>query len=277
MAVEPVPSIDAPPSSRPTPRSRHVLDVTLGVVGEVLVTAGLVLGLYVVWQLFYTDVLSGRSQSDALDKISWAEPVRVPAITAGGNTTVGDTSPEVGVDLIPEDLKVYSADGAPVMAEPAEATTFATLHVPRWGQDYVKPISEGTDRERVLDKLGIGHYSGTSMPGAVGNFAIAGHRTTYGKPFSDINTLEVGDSLVVQTESAWYVYTVTGSTIESPQYIAAIAPVPGKPGEVPTVASITLTSCHPKFSAAKRFIVWGELTYWAPTGHGYPSELLEQS
>ncbi len=276
MAVESVPSIDVAKPARSTPRSRRALDASLGLVGEILITAGVVLGLYVVWQLFYTDVLSGRTQSDALDKIGWAEPVRVPEVTGGGTAATGAAAPGVEVAVIPEDLKVYSADGAPVLAAPSEATTFATLHVPRWGYDYVKPVSEGTDRGRVLDKLGIGHYTGTAMPGAVGNFAIAGHRTTYGKPFTDIDTLQTGDALVVQTESAWYVYTVTGSTIVTPDYMAAIAPVPGKLGEAPTVASITLTSCHPRFSAAKRYIVWGELKYWAPTGKGYPSELLVQ-
>lgn len=276
MAVESIPSIDPAAPAQSPPKSRRVLDSILGLAGEILITAGVVLGLYVVWQLFYTDVLSARTQTQALDNIAWAEPVRVPPITAGGTTAVGAPAPAVEVATIPDNLKVYSAEGAPVIAESAEATTFATLHVPRWGYDYVKPISEGTDREKVLDKLGIGHYQGTAMPGAVGNFSVAGHRTTYGKPFSDINTLQVGDSLVVQTESAWYVYTVTDHAIVNPDYMAAIAPVPGKPGEAPTVASITLTSCHPKFSAAQRYIVWGTLKYWAPTGHGYPSELLEK-
>ena len=97
-----------------------------------------------------------------------------------------------------------------------EATTFGALHVPRWGYDYVKPISEGTDRARVLDPLGIGHYTNTAMPGEVGNFSIAGHRTTYGKPFTDIQDLKVGDALVVQTDTAWYVYRVTSSEIVQP-------------------------------------------------------------
>lgn len=275
MAVDSIPSLgeSTPPASAQV-KSRRVLDAILGITGEVLVTAGVLLALYVVWQLFYTDVQSGRSQSAALDAIEWAEPVRVPSIVADAGDAPEDT-PGVSVQLIPEDQKVYSPEGAPVLSSPAIATTFATLHVPRWGTDYVKPISEGTSREQVLDKLGIGHYQSTAMPGAVGNFAVAGHRTTYGKPFSDINTLEVGDALVVQTEAAWYVYRVTGSTIETPDYIAAIAPVPGTPGETATAASITLTSCHPKFSAEKRFIVWGELEYWAPTGLGYPSELVE--
>ena len=276
MAVQSAPDFGLAAPSSSAPRSRRVLDGILGLLGEILITAGVVLALYVGWQLFYTDVLSSRSQTAALDKIEWAEPVRVPAIAAVSTATPGGAGPEVTVATIPEELKVFSAEGAPVIAEPAEATTFATLHVPRWGYDYVKPMSEGTDRQRVLDKLGIGHYSGTAMPGAVGNFAVAGHRMTYGKPFTDINTLQKGDALVVQTEAAWYVYTVTGFTIEMPNYMAAIAPVPGKPDEKPTVASITLTSCHPKFSAEKRYIVWGELKYWAPTGNGYPGELLEQ-
>jgi sortase A len=147
--------------------------------------------------------------------------------------------------------------------------------VPRWGFDYVKPISEGTSRARVLDPLGIGHYSDTAMPGQVGNFAIAGHRTTYGKPFTDIDQLQVGDALVVQTEDAWFVYRVTDSEIVAPSYLAAIAPTPREPGVAPTAAAITLTSCHPRYSAEQRFVVYGQLEYWAPTGHGFPSEIVE--
>ncbi|NYI39978.1 class E sortase [Demequina lutea] len=276
MAVESVPSSDLAVPAQATPKSRRILESVFGLVGEILITGGVVLGLFVVWQLFYTDVLSGRTQTQVLDNISWAEPVRVPAITAGGITAAGVTAPAVEVATIPDSLKVYSAAGAPVIAEPSVTTTFATLHVPRWGHDYVRTISEGTDWARVLNVLGIGHYKGTAMPGAVGNFAIAGHRTTYAKPFADIDTLQVGDSLVVQTEAAWYVYTVTGTAIVNPTDVAVIAPVPDKPGEAPTVASITMTSCTPKFSAAQRYIVWGQLKYWAPTGNGYPSELLEK-
>ena len=246
----------------------------LGVVGELLITAGVLLGLYVVWQLFYTDVQSARVQQAELDKIEWAEEVRVPraAVAPPGE----EPSPEQ-IQLIPDELKVYSPKGAPVITEPAEGTTYGVLHVPRWGFDYSRPISEGTDRHRVLDKLGIGHYSGTAMPGQVGNFAIAGHRTTYGKPFTDIDQLAVGDALVVQTEQAWYVYKVTAAAIVLPEQVEVIAPVPSKPNEIATAASITLTSCHPKFSAEKRYVVWGELEYWAPTGHGYPAEIVEQS
>ncbi|PKQ17591.1 MAG: class E sortase [Actinobacteria bacterium HGW-Actinobacteria-8] len=262
---------DASPTARPT---RRGLDHGLVLLGEILITAGVILGLFVVWQLLYTDVQSGRTQSAALDELAFPE---VPRVAAGTSAGVIDTQPEVPEisELIPDMLKVYSAAGAPVLGAQSEATTFGALHVPRWGYDYVKPISEGTSRARVLDPLGIGHYAGTAMPGGVGNFSMAGHRTTYGKPFTDIQDLQAGDALVVQTDAAWYVYRVTSSEIVEPSYVAAIAPTPGQPGVAPTVASITLTACHPRYSAAQRYIVHGELEYWAPTGYGYPSEIVE--
>ncbi len=253
--------------------ARVAVDRGLQFLGEILITAGVILGLFVVWQLYYTDVQSGRTQAAALDQLSFPETARVRA-GAGPTTSPAPDVPAV-IQLIPDDLKVYSPAGAPVLDDPSEATTFGALHVPRWGFDYVKPISEGTSRSRVLDPLGIGHYTHTAMPGEVGNFAMAGHRTTYGKPFTDIDQLQVGDALVVQTDSAWYIYHVTGTEIVDPTYLAAIAPTPDTLGVTPTVASITLTSCHPRYSAAQRYIVHGELDYWAPTGHGYPSEIVE--
>lgn len=269
----PVPPLESPRPASASRVSRRGIDRGMVMVGEILITIGVILGLFVVWQLFYTDVQSGRTQAAALDTLDFPETTRV-VTTDGGAATAEPDAPDV-VELIPEDLKVYSPDGAPVLGSQREATTFGALHVPRWGYDYVKPISEGTERARVLDPLGIGHYSDTAMPGEVGNFAIAGHRTTYGKPFTDIQDLEEGDALVVQTDDAWYVYRVTGSEIVNPGYMAAIAPTPDQPGVAPTAASITLTSCHPRYSAAQRYIVHGELEYWAPAGHGYPSEIVE--
>ena len=276
-------SAQSPPhadNERPTPAvpapRRRWLTIATGVTGEVLVTAGILLGLFVVWQLFYTDILSGRTQHAALEDTDFAEDFRVPPVTViDGVVNAADT--EAPIELIPDELKVYSPAGAPITAEPAAPETFGRLWVPRWGSDYVKPISQGTDREVTLDRLGIGHYQSTAMPGEVGNFAIAGHRTSYGKPFADVDKLIAGDALIVQTEEAWFVYRVTASQIVLPHQVEVIAPVPNAPGALPTTASITLTSCHPKFSAEKRFIVHGELEYWAPTGHGYPQEVFDKS
>lgn len=257
----------------PARKPRTGLDRALGILGEILITAGVLLGLFVVWQLFYTDVQSERAQDAVLETLDWVEPVvGVAAHNTGGQEVTGEITV---VPIIPEELKIYSPNGAPVLGEPGFTKTFATLYVPRWGQDYIKPISQGVTRRDVLDRLGIGHYPGTAMPGQVGNFAIAGHRTTYGKPFSNIDLLQVGDNLVVQTEQAWYVYKVTSMDIVLPTFVQAIADNPNSPGSPATAAMITLTSCHPKFSAEQRYVVHGELLYWAPTGHGFPSEIVD--
>ena len=129
-------------------------------------------------------------------------------------------------------------------------------------------------RARVLDPKGIGHYPDTELPGQVGNFAIAGHRTTYGKPFTDIQTLKTGDAIVIRTEGVWYVYEVTDSYIVKPNYIQAIRPDPYAPTAAPTKRYLTLTTCHPRYSAAERYIVHAELSYWAAVEDGVPPEIV---
>jgi len=254
---------DATPSAAPARASGKVHRV-LALVGELMIIAGVLLGLYVVWQLFYTDVEANNTQKQVVEELDWAYTAPI---------TAGD-GPSDEQATIPNELKL-APDTAPVMAEPKTGTTFATFYVPRWGADYVKPISEGVDRHKILDRLGIGHYPHTGMPGEKGNFAISAHRTTYGKPFNRIAELKSGDYLVVQTEEAWYVYKVTSHDIVRPTQVEVIAPVPNDPGAEPDNHYITLTSCHPMYSAAERFVVWGELEYWSPVGNGIPAELLE--
>lgn len=233
-------------------------------VGELMIIVGALLALYIVWQLFYTDIEANAVQEQTVNDLAWAY---TPAITAGTVATDATAT-------IPDELKL-TPDTAPGMAEPKVGTTFATFYVPRWGADYVKPISEGTDRHKILDRLGIGHYKNTAMPGELGNFAISAHRTTYGKPFNRIATLKKGDFLIVQTKEAWYVYKVTSHEIVRPTAVKVIAPVPNHPGAAPDNHYITLTSCHPMYSAAERYVVHGELQYWSPVGNGVPAELLE--
>jgi len=235
----------------------------IALVGELMIIVGALLGLYVVWQLFYTDIEANSIQDQAVEDLDWAYAPITAAEPSGDEP-----------QTIPNELKL-APDTAPVMDEPAFGTTFATFYVPRWGEDYVKPISEGVNRHKILDRLGIGHYPHTGMPGELGNFAISAHRTTYGKPFNRIAELKKDDYLVVQTEDAWYVYRVTSHEIVRPTAVQVIAPVPNKPGAEPDDHYITLTSCHPMFSAAERYVVHGVLEYWSPVGNGVPEELLE--
>jgi len=238
--------------------------VVVGVLGEVLITLGVLLALFVVWQLYWTDVVAERAQDQVVQDLGWART---------GDGGRGQDAPPAAAPTEPAPDEAAPDGAPPVLAPPPHATTFATLSVPRWGPRYVQPISEGVTRADVLDVLGIGHYPGTAMPGEVGNFALAAHRVTYGKPFNRIEELQLGDPLVVQTPDAWFVYRVTSSQIVLPQDVQVIAPVPDQPGVEPTQAMITLTTCHPMYSARERYIVHGELDYWVPTSAGTPVEL----
>ncbi len=236
--------------------------------GEVLVTLGVVIGLFVAWELWWTDIGANRAQADIVDGLGWENStVDHPFVMVGPTVSASD-DPAASVER---------TDPPTVLSEPAHATTFATMYVPRWGYDYVKPVSQGTDKKGVLNPLGIGHYSGSAMPGGWGNFAVAGHRTTYGKPFNRIEELGVGDVIVIRTQFVWYVYRVTSTEIVAPSNVGVIAPVPDQPGAEPNGRYLTLTTCHPQYSAAKRYIVHGELAYWMPSVSGTPVELLPPS
>ncbi len=253
----------APPAAstrEPARRSSSLGATVVGVVGEIMVTLGVLLALFVVWQLWWTDVVAEQEQAAIIESLDWVRTAPEPAAEPTEPTQPAGPPQERGP--------------APVMDEPAHATSFATLQVPRWGADYVRTISEGTTKHDVLDVLGIGHYEGTAMPGEVGNFAVAGHRVTYGKPFNRVEELQVGDPLVVQTETTWYVYRVTSTQVVTPRDVQVIAPTPNQPDVAPTVASMTLTTCHPMFSARERFIVHAELDYWTPVADEIPLELV---
>lgn len=248
MSVETPTPQTAPAASTGTARRRagSVVAGVVGVVGELLITLGVLVGLFVVWQLWWTDVVAEREQAAVVAELDWAWTPERPRPT-----------PEPTAEP-----PVERTDAAPVMAVPPYATTFATLHVPRWGSDYVRPITEGTGKADVLDTLGLGHYEGTSMPGAIGNFAVAGHRVTYGKPLNRVEELQIGDPLIVQTEQAWYVYRVTEARVVRPSQVEVLLPVPSQPDVAPTQAVMTLTTCHPMYSARERYIVHATLDYW---------------
>ena len=244
-----------PPMHARTSRPRRGASVAygaVGVLGELLITLGVLLLGFLVWQLWWTDVEGDRAQAEIVRDLG------APTATVEHDDGVAEPQP----------------GEPPVLPEPGHAVSFATLTVPRWAGEPARPISQGTDRRTVLDVLGVGHYEGTAMPGGVGNFALAGHRVTFGKPFNRIEELQVGDPLVVWTTDAWYVYRVTSTEVVLPKDVRVIAPVPDEPGVAPTDRYITLTTCHPMFSARERYVVHGVFEYWASTADGTPAELL---
>ena len=215
---------------------------TLGFVGDLLVTAGLVLLLFVGWQLWFTDITANRTQDATVSRLT--RDFATPPATPGAET--------------PKAVPFGSA--------------FAIVRIPRFGADYARPVLEGTSRDILQD--GIGHYDGTVLPGAVGNFAVAGHRTTYGRPFHDIDTLRAGDLIVVETKTAYSVYAVKRHEIVAPTDVQVVAPVPDQPGVKPTERWMTMTACHPKYSAAKRYVVFAQLVKTYPHADGLPAGTL---
>lgn len=221
-------------------------------LGELLITAGLFLLLFVAWQLWWTDVEANREQAGITAELqeTWAnDPVGLPAGAPQGEAQ-GDP---------------------PVAAAPAEGEAFAVLHVPAFGADYQRPVVEGTDLD-VLER-GIGHYPGSAMPGDVGNVALAGHRVTYGRPFFRIDELVPGDPIVFETADAWYVYRMRSYEIVTPDSVDVVAPVPGQPGVAPSERLLTLTTCNPKYSARERYILYAVLDRWQSKAAGPPAEL----
>ncbi len=142
----------------------------------------------------------------------------------------------------------------------------AVLRVPRFGRDYAQVIVEGVSRGDL--RRGPGHYPGSALPGQVGNFAVAGHRTTYGAPFGRLDELRPGDAIVLETRASWLTYRVTGTRVVAPNEVAVTAPVPDAPGRQPTQALLTLTTCNPRYSARQRLVVFGLLAKTVPNAGG---------
>ncbi|WP_219466133.1 class E sortase [Nonomuraea rhizosphaerae] len=138
----------------------------------------------------------------------------------------------------------------------------ALLRIPELGHDYRYAVVEGVDAEHL--RKGPGHYPGSALPGQVGNFVVSGHRTTYAAPFNRLDELERDDEIVVDAAEARYTYRVTSQDVVEPDEVNVLAPVPGKPDISPIRAYITLSTCHPEYSAAQRLIVYGVLKRTEP-------------
>ncbi len=241
-------------------RRRRRGATAISVIGELFLTAGVICFLFLGWQLWLNDLIVGQEQrGHAIDLIDEWRAHGAPLVP----TT--DNNADDGTDY---------GDPA-VVANPEDKAAFATLYIPRFGDDYVRVIGEGVSMSAVLNnpKLGVGHYPGTQLPGEIGNFALAAHRTTYGAPFNKIADLTVGDKIYVQTPDGWYIYGFRTLEYVRPTGVGVLEPVPQAPGVTALDRVITLTSCNPMFSAAERIIAYGVLEKWQPASAGIPAEL----
>jgi sortase A len=144
----------------------------------------------------------------------------------------------------------------PVPKAPAVGKALAVLDIPKIQLDN-KVIVEGVGRDEL--RKGPGHVPSTVLPGQDGTFGVSGHRTTYGAPFYRLNELGKGDTITVVTRAAVYTYTVTRTDIVRPTDTQVLDNVTG-PDNKPK-ATIVLTTCHPRYSARQRLIVFGDLSF----------------
>ncbi|MFD9391870.1 class E sortase [Streptomyces sp. NPDC060000] len=244
---------------------------------EVLVTAGVLVLLLVVHQLWWTN----REARDGAERR--VESLEREWGSAGGGGTAGDATgdPADGSDSgsgagSGDGTGSDRASGQPGTGSgtrsssevPRSSQAYAVLRVPRLGLRV--PVAEGTSKQKVLNKGYVGHYAGTQQPGQEGNFAVAGHRNTHGEPFRYLNHLEKGDKVEVETRNATYTYVVDKILPQtSPRDSGVIRPVPRsltKPayGYDAPGRYLTLTTCTPEYTSRYRMVVWGLLVATLP-------------
>ncbi len=229
-------------------------------LGELLLTAGVLILLFLGWQLWWNDAIMAGQQSSAASGLSaqWAEEARADRGEAPAPAPVDYGEPLVG----------------PASYDNGE--TFAVMYVPRFGDGSQRRVAEGIGLD-VLNstEIGVGHYPDTQMPGQIGNFAIAAHRSAYGGGMHEIEQLQLGDAIYIQTQEGWYTYRFRDFEYVTPETVDVLAPVPHHPELQPTDRIITLTSCTPLYSTAERIIAYGVLESWQPASAGPPAEIAD--
>ncbi|GAQ61669.1 MULTISPECIES: class E sortase [Streptomyces] len=211
------------------PRRRRMtrLAMAVSVFGELLITAGLVLGLFVVYSLWWTNVLADREADKEASKVrdNWAADSGPGAL---------DTKDGIGF------LHVPAMNNGEVLVKKGTSTKILNGGVAGYYTDPVKATLPGSDKD--------------------GNFTLAAHRDGHGAKFHNIDKLGKGDSIVFETRDNWYVYKVYDTLTETSKYnVKVLSNIPKESGRKKAGKYITLTTCTPVYTSRYRYIVWGEL------------------
>jgi sortase A len=214
----------------------------LGGTGRTLMTAGTLILLFVAYQLWGTGLQEAKSQAKLGDQFDQtlaevaASTTTAPPATTSTTTTVtvpGQTAP----------IRVVPAAEAPALPLPEEGDPVAKIEIPRIG--ITRTVVEGITVQQLA--RGPGHYPSSPLPGQKGNVSIAGHRTTYGQPFHNVDKLEPGDQIITTTVQGEFIYEVERLEIVKPTAVEIL--------EDQGDNRLTLIACHPKYSLKERLIV----------------------
>ncbi|MCB0995950.1 MAG: class E sortase, partial [Acidimicrobiales bacterium] len=262
------------------------LSRVLGGVGRTFISMGLILLLFVAYQLWGTGIQEARAQSALQDDFEELLDAAAAPTGADADPTAADSgsdNADGSSDGTAEDsTDADDGDGAAtdepepraitLPADAAEDVQFTQsdidlvwrpegdaafrISIDRIG--LAKTVVEGVSTDDL--RKGPGHYPSTPLPGQPGNAAIAGHRTTYGAPFNRIDELKPGDEILIETVQGVFTYKVvpqsdgTGHFVVSPDRVEVLSQ-----DNAQYTNRLTLTACHPKYSAAQRIIVVAEL------------------
>ena len=193
-------------------------------LGLALITLGVIVILFVTYQLYGTNLTEARNQTHLARQFR-------STVTAGA--PVANPSGRPAPDVLP----------ATAPGDAIEHLVIPSIHLDKF-------VVEGTDEADL--RRGPGHYPGTAFPGQNGNAAIAGHRTTYGAPFFELDRVKPGDPIIVTDLNgrAW-TYIARNQEVVGPNDVSVLDPTP--------FPQLTLTTCNPRFSAAQRLIVLARL------------------
>lgn len=221
------------------PKHPHDWRWWVGGVGRSLIVTGLMMFAFVGYQLWGTGIETARAQASLEDEFN----DRVAEVTTTTSEAPPDTAP--GESTTTSTIPI----AAPSSFENSDL--IAQIIIPKMKLEYY--VVEGV---RMKDlKKGVGHFKETPMPGQLGNAALAGHRTTYGHPFYRLDDLHPGDEVTIKmVTGGTFVYRVTGKEIVEPNEYAKVIPTKN-----PDIATLTLATCHPVYTARQRLIVYATL------------------
>jgi sortase A len=205
-----------------------VIRTVIRTVGEICITLGMILLLFAAYEVWGKTAAVNAHQNDLNSQLAqdWGRPAAAPSASTGPKA-----------DVLP----------------PPDGKAIARLYVPRMNKQWI--VVQGVTPADI--RFAPGHYPTSAMPGQIGNFSVAGHRTP--AIFWDLDQIHTGDDIVVETKDFWYVYKASQTEIVSPHAVQVVAPVPNQPGKKPTQEMITLTTCNPKFNNYQRLIIHGVL------------------
>jgi LPXTG-site transpeptidase (sortase) family protein len=215
-------------TAAPKRRGASKIAMAVSILGELLITAGLVLGLFVVYSLWWTNVVADRKADKQGDKVrdNWAQDKSGPGAL--------DTKDGIGF------LHVPSMKNGEVLVEKGTSTKVLNDGVAGYYIDPVKATLPMTDK--------------------TGNFTLAAHRDGHGAKFHNIDKIKKGDPIVFETKDDWYVYKVFSILPETSKYnVKVLQSLPKQSGKTKPGHYITLTTCTPVYTSEYRYIVWGEL------------------